>query len=165
MGPTIRTCLPFEFKGSLEYSRKGFTGVYSGPINEFVEYFERKSNMSIEVHSSNDGMGEFNPKTGYYGGCVGRLQQNQSDFLFSPVTFPLDAENIQQGQVVYPHTIQTLGIYYPRTQNELSSVPIESCFRSFSKGIWFACLATAIIVYLLQLIRQRMYLNFQRDCH
>lgn len=149
----MRLCNPFEYKGALEYGGKRFTGAYSGLTNSMLDYMTTKSNISIEIRSKSDGIGELNSTTGLYDGCLGRLQRNESDILTQLVDYPSNIAHTKQGDIGMSGEAQYVGLYEPRTIEEVNSVKIESCFKSFSHEVWLACFLTVLVTYMLLMVR------------
>lgn len=163
MSHEIRACSPQDIRLAATLKGNKFLGLFATPLNGLIDYIQAGNNLTLHFESKNAGIGEFNNETGMYDGCIGRLQRNQSDLIFSLLDYPINAENINQGDIGYSQAIQLFGLYYPRTEGELSSVRVESCFKSFSHEVWFLCVSTALIVYLFLQIRRNMYLDFERE--
>lgn len=155
MTSAARACLALTHLGSIEFEDDKFAGPHGAMMNEVIEQVTKKSNFTIDIRAKNDGVGELDPATGEYDGCIGRLQRNESDVLFQLSDYPLNATGVTQGDAGFDATFQYLTFYYPRKSNEVSSTPVESCFKSFDETVWSVCLATLFILYLLIITRSR----------
>ena len=157
MSAEMRLCFPFNFPAYLEFNGGKFHGYFAGPVNELIDYLRHRSNFTFAVQDRNDGVGEMNPSTGRFDGCIDRLQRNESDGMFQLVNYPLNATGVQQGDIAHDSFPQVISLYFSRSANAKEEVKIESCFKSFSATVWSMCVLTVLLVYLLVAIRRRIY--------
>lgn len=157
----IRVCNPFEFKGMLEFSGKSFKGAYSSILNNVLDYIMTGNNLTIVIRSKSDGIGELNLTTGFYDGCLGQLQRNESDILTQLVDYPLNVTDTKQGDIGMNALVQFVGLYKPRTIEEVNAVTIVSYFKSFSIDIWLLCIVTALFAYMLLMIRSKIRIKIR----
>lgn len=160
---SIRACFPYNFRWALTLEKNKFTGVYSELMNKAVDYFEFGGNISLQIRSSNDLVGEKDPSTGLYSGCIGQLQRNQSDVLLSPVDYSMDVDQVDQGDIGYDIAEQFLSTYVARSMKERESIQLESCFKSFDECVWSMCVCTVVVVYLLLIIRRSFIIKAYSD--
>ena len=159
----MRACFAYAYHFSLGYEKNKFTGSFGGIMNGIIDYYTQRTNFTLFVRSKGDGLGTFDPSTGLYDGCIGRLQQNQSDLLLQMTEYPVEIAQIQQGHVAFDSTMQFITVYHPRKMSEINSTPIESCFASFDKIVWVICLSTGLIIHALLLIRNQMWQKIVLD--
>lgn len=163
MEPLMRVCFPFVFKFALELHGNRFEGFYAKPFNEIISYIGHGHNISATIRAKDDGIGEMDQLTGNFDGCIGRLQRNQSDMMFQFVDYPFNAAGLQQGDVFFDTVVRVLSFYRPRTVNEKDSLKIENCFKSFDWKIWICCFLTTLILYVLLIVRRKIYHRAKYD--
>lgn len=150
----IRACLPLNINFALEYQGNKFKGTMTENLNSLVDYIEHGGKVALSIRAKDDGIGEKDELTGQFGGCMGRLQRNESDLLFQLVDYPLNATEIDQGDISHESALHFISVYYPHREKE--RVHIESCFFSFDLSVWILCLLTALFLFLLLVVRRKM---------
>lgn len=113
--PAMRLCSTAEFPGALEIQNRkapAFTGSFAYLTEGFLEFTRKSLNGNIIIEgpfSLGDPIGN-----GYYDGCLGRLQNNESDLLFYPADYPLEGNFLDQGLILYDNIIVFGQDYYVR---------------------------------------------------
>lgn len=140
---TFRICHPNDFKDLHQYDveERQFTGTMKKFTeemrNEIVYFMKNKLNVTVEIHP-NFGIGVYNSTSQRFDGCLGRLQANESDVLLMLDEYPINAENITEGMIIYD-TKLVINQLYGNPVNG-SVVQILSSFGSFSVEVWFLCI-------------------------
>ena len=118
--------------------------------NEFIYDLSKGENVTINIRSEKDGIGEpLNDSDGSFSGCIGLVQRNLSDMLLDEVTYPSPAIDIEQGHLSTDIFTRFFSYYTPPDQRESKAVQLESCFLSLSEGVWFLCCTTFLAILLL----------------
>ena len=167
MASVMRKCNPYNFALILEYEDSQFKGIMGPAINEMISDLERAANVTFKIRSQNDGVGEkVNNSSQRFTGCIGLLQQNQSDLITQLVTYPIDADNIVQGDVVSYSSVQMFNSYSASDDEEREEVvQIESCFLSFSWTVWLLCLLTSLITFIAFYTWKNVRFKMTRKSH
>lgn len=152
MSKIFRLCVPIEIKLFLEFDGVQLAGPFGDILNEAIDYITSSTNASLRYRSKNDGIGDLNSSTGLYDGCVGQLQRNQSDLMLQFENYP-PPQDTKQEIVFFTEYTQFLTVYYPRTVHEFNTIPIESCFKSFTPHVWITCAVFSFVVYSLILFK------------
>lgn len=108
--PQVRLCHPGDFDQFFNFKNSKFGGHFGYLTDDFIQFTNRLTNDSTVVHP-NHGFGEPIDSHGNFDGCIGRLQTNQSDILFYPSDYPMEATGIDQGLVLFD-TILVIGQNY-----------------------------------------------------
>lgn len=150
----------------IEFDGKEFKGGIGPFVEDILGSMKRRANITLLVRAKNDGFGE--PVDGtsgkVYTGCVGLIQQNQSDVMFQLANYPLPAVNLTQGAVVLDSTLQFINVYTPIERTK--AVQIESMFGGLSSIVWLFTVITVIIciclLYAHQKLRKQFYQSKRR---
>lgn len=121
------------------------TGIFA-PVWKLV--FE--GTMWNITHNSADKIGNLDPVTNLYDGCLGMLQRNESDFHFPLIDFPIIADGLKQGDVLQSSRIM-ISSTYKNTMGE-SATEVLDAFLSFTRGLWLTITLTTIVLALLLLM-------------
>ena len=164
MANFIRVCHPADIQFMFEFDGKQFKGGFGAFIQDILSQTTRKTNVTFHVRSENDGFGEPIEGTNgeVYSGCIGLIQQNKSDVIFSMVNYPLPAINLTQGTVVMDSTLQFVNTYKPTKQVE--AVQIESMFDSFSSDVWLLTSFILLTCICFLLMHERLRITFSSRC-
>lgn len=150
----IRVCHPVDFTLLLTHQNGiKFTGAFAPQVNAFGEHFLKNTNFTFKVYP-NIGLGKRINSSEHYDGCLGMIQQNESDLLFTLADYPSAIENVNQGNVFTDIAIEFVSAYYMKDITLVAEV--ISCFSSFLPGTWFIILLFIFIVF--GLIKLRLYL-------
>lgn len=143
MARELRICNPYDADGVLKYEKGRYTGLLSEYANSMVELFGRGTNATVILRSQNDGVGELIPgNNGAFDGCLGLLQNNQSDFMLREVSFPINIDNVTQGYVVYESKEQFMSLY---NTTRLETAQNLSSFAYFDRDVWLLCFLTLVL--------------------
>lgn len=124
----LRLCHPQDFYTFFYHEHDHFGGsVFGNWANDFLNVFKRKMNATIELVSGK-GYGERIGDTEQFTGCIGELQRNQSDLIVSLVNYPIEAQNVSQGFVVFESFV-TIGQMYFLPES-VKNAQILSSFRA-----------------------------------
>lgn len=109
---SIRFCHPGNFDQFFELMKdKGRFKGHFGPVaNDILEYCDRITGNKTSFIVK-DGAGEPIGTEGKFSGCIGSLQKNESDILFYTSDYPMNADNVEQGFVLF-ETILVIGQDY-----------------------------------------------------
>lgn len=92
-------------------------------------------------------MGNMDPVTGLFTGCLGRLQRNESDTVAPPIPFPLLVPGIGQGfPTLFAKTAMTTG--YNSTPIGQSTDVMEA-FDGFIPSLWWLTGFTTLVMALI----------------
>ena len=154
---SVRFCHPSDFKDFLEYDQVNhkFGGtaepVATGVLDLFLQGLRMAGINSTWQVTSNVGAGSFDSVAGAYDGCLGKVQRNESDLILQLFEYPVAAENLTEGLIIYDTSLSIASTY--NKIEALSSAQITSSFRSFSHGIWMICLSLILITSMLLKLR------------
>lgn len=154
---TVRLCHPSDFKDFLEYDprKHKFVGT-AGPVaseamNLFLQGLRMAGLNSTWQVVANVGPGTLDSISGAYNGCLGRIQRNESDMVLQLFEYPVAAENLTQGLIVYDTSLSIASTY--NKIEAFASPQITSSFRSFSYGIWMMCSLLILVISMLLKLR------------
>lgn len=153
MTNVIRLCHPADLRFVIEFDGKKFNGGLGIFIQDILHYIRQRSNITWDIRSKDDGIGEpiHGTNDRIYSGCIGLIQNNQSDILMQIVNYPLPAINLTQGAVVIDSQLQFLNAYDVPQRGQV--VQIESMFQSLSPAIWMLSALIWIICTVCLLVR------------
>lgn len=135
MANIIRLCHPADFRLMIEFDGTTFKGRMGPFIENILDDLRRKANVTLNVRSKDDGIGEPIEGTNgrIYSGCIGLIQQNLSDAMLQVVNYPLPAINLTQGLLMMDSALQFVNSY---NTSEGKPAQIESLFESFTPQVW-----------------------------
>ena len=147
MASVLRMCNPYDHPFVLEYEDSQFKGAFAKQMNGLMSDLKNEANVTVEMRSQNEGIGEkVDGSSQQYTGCIGLLQQNLSDVMAQVVTYPIDAENIVQGDVVTYSAIQMFNSYSANDDaKRKEDLQIESCFLSVDPAVWCLCFLSLLL--------------------
>ena len=122
-----------------------FNGGLSGLVNEYVSLL-LKVTSNVTVHSE-DFAFEEQDQGKRYAGCLGRLQQNQSDLIATETLYPTIGEKMTTGPVIYADKMAFLSSYsdvFPR-----QFADIMQSFTALSTTVWYLIITTALLILLM----------------
>ena len=154
----ICLCHPSDFKGFHEYDeeKNQFQGTIQQFVTDSIQLFHQGLlnvglNATFEIQPKH-GVGSFDDTTGSYDGCLGRIQRNQSDLILQLFEYPVAAQNLSEGIIIYD-TLLTIASAYDKVKSTSIS-QITSSFASFSCGIWLTCALVAMIISIVFKMRE-----------
>lgn len=151
MTNVLRLCHTQNYDYFLEMDDNGqLSGVTSKPLMRVLDdYIVKPFNMTLEF-MSNQGLGERIKNSEQYTGCLGRLQRNETDILFSLVQYPLDVINVTQGLIISESGISMLSFYYHKHQ---ITQQLTESFKLFSLAVWLLIIGSLSTMYLLLYVK------------
>lgn len=139
---------------ALKLNKKYFEGDLGEITSDFIKFTHRISNNSVII-DTNEGQGVGEKFTnGSYSGCIGKLQVNTSDMLFYTVNYPLDAENLQQGFLLFDEFMVIGQDYF--LKNIIKDGQVFDVIFNCHSIIWLI-LFFFISVILLVILRQSIF--------
>lgn len=163
----FRLCHPHSYKQVYEYdvTTKSFKGAIGEVTTEALDFMYRGMNMilknvTFEVQAD-FGVGVLDEKTHKWDGCMGRLQENQSDITMQMFKYPMDVDRLKQGLIAYETTLVIGGMYQPIRVGHLAQT-LES-FLSFDIHVWLLCLLFVCMVYMTIRLRINLASRLRRS--
>lgn len=158
----IRLCHTEDLDIFFNYQSRtqNFGGIFGFLTNEIVSLVRRLNNGTMSI-LENGGFGDPIPsKPGLYTGCIGHLQNNRSDILFYPADYPFDAENIEQGLIMYDVRFVIAQTYFLRevADDEFEILNTLLIYRE----IWYYLVAITIVVTAITWIRNKLISHGKR---
>lgn len=159
----VRLCHPSDFKGFYEYNQE--TDAFQGTAEPFVTdsislFLQGLRKLAINATlliQPNLGVGSLDPVSGSYDGCIGHIQANESDMILQLFEYPVAADNLQEGIIIYD-TVLTIASAYVKVE-AVSTAQITRSFDSFSLGIWSTIILLIGIISVLLRIRNGLALR------
>lgn len=151
----IRVCHPADYFGFLEYdeSKNIFTGLTAFIANDIfatVKKIAAKKNYTLALQPRR-GYGEpLANNNGSYTGCIGQMQNNQSDLMMMLVDYPSKVENVSVGMMV-TSTYLDIGSAYTFEGKEVSTV--LSMFKSFDVLLYLIIAASLLIIWWISRVK------------
>ena len=154
MANVLRLCHTQNYDYFLEMDDNGrLDGVASKPLLGVVNnYIVKPFNITLEFMSK-QGLGERIEHSDQYTGCLGRLQRNETDMLFSLVQYPLNVINVTQGLIISESGISMLSFYYHKSQ---ITQQLTESFKLFSLAVWLLIFCSLLSIWVLLYARQRI---------
>lgn len=151
MANVLRLCHTQNYDYFLEMDERGnLEGVASKALRQVIDdYMVKPFNLTLQFMPK-QGLGQKIANTQRYTGCLGHLQRNDSDVLFSLVRYPLNVINVTQGLVVSESGISMLPFYYQKRQ---ITQQLAESFKLFSPGVWFFIAVSIISIYILLYVK------------
>ena len=149
----------------LKIDRKSFKGDLGEITTDFMKFTHRLSNNSVVI-DTNEGQGVGEKFTnGSYSGCIGKLQVNASDMLFYTVDYPLDADNLQQGFLLFDEFMVIGQNYFLKNIEKNGQVfdLIYNCSAIFPFILLFLCSVIAVLSLRRSLFTRDKYINATYD--
>lgn len=156
----LRLCHPSDFKDFIVYKNEEREEMFTGTARKFVNeplaniiqgLFYAGINVTLEM-TANVGRGSLDPTAGKYDGCLGLIQANQSDLVLQLFEYPVGAENLTEGMIIY-ETLLVIGSIYSKTE-ATTNAQIMTSIYAFSLPLWLICLLFALsIITVLRLKR------------
>jgi len=140
----IRICaatIPFV----MEVKDGVMTGVM-GPVFDTL-YKERNRFVSNFTYHSSNKLGDLDPVTQQYDGCLGQLQRNETDVQIPMIDFPILSPGLVHGYVLTASTT-TMVSSYNATPTE-SGTDVMDAVRSFEPSLWFLIAGMTAVVTIL----------------
>ena len=139
------------FKQILELSgdKRMFKGLYASQYEFLVENLWRFFPNATLTSSSK--LGDRNPKTMMFDGCLGRLQRNESDVTLRLAIFPVLGTGMIHGTTVRASKVAMWSAY--NNTAIPSDTDVMDAFKSFSRPLWsLTILTTAILTIVVFMI-------------
>lgn len=150
----LRLCHHKNFPGILHFTEeKGFSGSVGPRLQEAIEILKYYGNATIEF-AINQGIGVKNEQTGKFDGCLGRLQNNQSDIVTMLSPYPMNVSNLSQGMIFYDTNLVIGGMY--GEANITASGQILDSFKSFTTFVWITCILLCFIISCVAWLRSKI---------
>ena len=125
---------------------------FKGPVAAVAEttltmiFPSKVSNYSVRLEKN---VGDFNELTGLYDGCLGSVQNNESDAIMVPVAFPTqDFERINPVQIVSQEGLTIIQAYKPTTGTGYADT-LKAALPAFTPGLWMLMFFTLIVFMIL----------------
>lgn len=144
MGHELRICTAF-MPQFVKFESGGQVTGFLAPVftTAFAVFSNHFPNISSQTMMK---LGDRITSDGRYDGCLGNLQDNESDIIIPAVEFPILGPGLSQGNVV--HTSRTIiGTVYNSTQLE-SVTDVMDAFSSFRASVWFLVLGMMLMLCL-----------------
>ena len=142
---TLRIC-QILFKPLVEMDEKG---QLKGLLSPIADSFAREIGTVFHniTRTPSDKLGDMNPETRMFDGCLGRIQRNESDIQSPFIAFPVLAPGLEQGYVVQTSKTVILSAY---NNTEIpTNTDVMDAFNSLSRPLWSL---TALTVFVLTLL-------------
>ena len=131
-------------------------GQLSTALNTVTKTLKRFVNVTL---LSSDKVGVMNLKTKLFDGCLGQLQNNESDIHTPIVDFPILAPGLKNGYVFLPSKILMISGYSNHANT--SVIDVMGAFKSFSRSLWsliaFTTFIILILLFFTLVLDQRMF--------
>lgn len=138
-------CHVENFDDFLVLENHKLKGRFSGITQDFIDLFQKVTN-STEVINGPHHFGEPD-EFGNYSGCIGRLQRNESDVLFYTADYPLNADNIDEGLLLFDTVIVFTQDYYVKKAHKDGQIfdSLESLYDIVHLIVSFMLLMTFLL--------------------
>lgn len=141
---SVRLCVAI-FPRIFEVSPEGkFSGFFFPLFDTFTSSIRKIGNISF---TTADKLGDMDPKTELFDGCLGQMQRNESDIHFPPIKIPHMASGLQYGYVGSSSKVMIGTVYNSNLTN--SNTGVMDAFFSFSAGTWLHVFAIIALLALL----------------
>lgn len=77
-------------------------------------------------------------------------------FMTQLINYPIDAVNINQGDITLYSAVAFVSAYSPRTAGEVKVTSIDDCFTIFDSRIYSMCIALTLLIYSVVYIRSQL---------
>ena len=128
----------FEPDGSI-------TGPGSYMVKTILDEFKRLGNLSIVMDEKIGDM--IDRENLLYDGCIGKLQNNQSDTFLPSIEYPVVGPNLATSAVTSSTTIVIGSVY--NNSIPTTAVQVMEAFKSFSTEVWMSIANVLLILNLL----------------
>lgn len=157
----VRFCHIKNYEGILElendntngFQFKGYLAMFGNSYKDLFKYISRNVTILVDQvgdENQNDDVG--------FEKCVTRVNQNLSDTLFMPHTYPDDYDNITQGYLMSEQKVNLFSIYYNNMVTK--ERPLLMMIDSFPLGLWLLIILTfsifTFILYIQAKIRTKL---------
>ena len=150
---SVTLCWPKVDETILSFQENKVTGFAAEFVEEALE-ISKTQFVNISVVWSEKYGDIVDQKEQRYDGCIGELQNNRSDIVTFPTSFPLMAPNITNG-VVFMSTKTTIVSAYSNTFENLKT-DVMQCFAAFDISLWLLVVLSVVILVTLQLLTIRV---------
>ena len=133
-----------DFKEMLEIKDGKMVGMFAEIYNSIFQGLRRHLNVTLRSDSK---LGDMDPKTGRYDGCLGQVQRNESDTHMPVAALPLIADGLAQGHISHPSKMMIGSVYDINVP--VSASDVMDAFQAFTPDLW---VATSGMTALLALI-------------
>ena len=127
-------------------------------MNDMIANVARAANVTTSV-DLNQGLGS-RSESGHWSGCLGRLQRNESDVLLTFGNYPMDIENITQGDIFFD-TILTFSQCYYLKQSKI--VQILSSLSALCDILVYIFLFLFSVIFVLR-AREAVFKRSHKKC-
>lgn len=146
----------------LEVGDRGkLSGFYSAAAQEAFNIMTHGTNVSI-IFSKNHGFGVRQGNSDRFDGCIGRLQRNDSDALWTFSQYPLALPNVTEGYIFAESGVTFLSLYYDKEQMDQK---LTQSFESFHQEVWLCIVLSLAIVWLLLRKSGHLYSKMMQLVH
>jgi hypothetical protein len=146
----VRVCLPAGSFMEVKQSPDGSVQI-EGPFSPWADVFAgiiKGLNATAVTHDSLGVLIDKESQT--YGGCVGSLQQNESDVMFGPLTFLVVSDNITNGVVEGFERVGISSAYINSNMTRDSKqTHVLDMVYAFSNNLWLLLLFLFLLMLLL----------------
>ena len=147
---SLRTCIA-TIRQIIELSddKRGFRGLFAPKLDFLVDNVWRFFPNASFVSSNK--LGDMDPKTMMFDGCLGRLQRNESDTALPCVTLPLLRKGLMHATTGSASKVVMWSVYNNTVVP--SDTDVMDAFDSFTAQLWLLIfLTTAFLTLVLFLI-------------
>ena len=154
---SLRICTsPFEHMLELSGDERKFKGLFAPAYGYLVDNVWRFfPNASL---TSSNKLGDMDPETMMFDGCLGRLQRNESDVMVPVALFPLLGKGLNHGTTSSSSKVSMASAY------NNTAVPLDTdvmdAFHSFTDQLWSLTILTAAILTVVVFFIFRVKLLF-----
>lgn len=128
--------------GKGDFTFKGIFSMFGNSYKELFKFISENVTFFVDQVGDSDEKDEVALEK-----CVARVDQNLSDTLFMPHSYPDDYENIVQGYMISEQNVNLLSVYYNNMKTK--ERPLLMMFDSFPPGLWLLVIFTFIIFTLM----------------
>ena len=143
---SLRMCVvTFEHSFELSEDEGNFKGFFA-PMYAFLVDSVRLFFPNTTFESAIK-LGDMDPVTMLFDGCLGRLQRNESDAMLQVVPFPVLGNGLMHGKTGVASKIVMWSMY--NTTAVPSHTDVMDAFNSFSSQLWSLTILTAVILTVI----------------
>lgn len=152
----FRVCFAI-FPSTLEVEDGDISGLFAPMYRAIMEETKRLANVSLQTA---DKLGDWDPATEQFDGCLGRIQRNESDSHQPIVDFPILAPGLTHGYVNSASRIMIVSAYEGNVTRNLDN-SVTDAFASFEPGVWFTVYAFVTLLSLFFLVARITLIGVQ----
>lgn len=162
MSNYIKVCNPVKYPNLLESDPVSdrFSGGASEQVNKFLDYLEVLTNLTFVFDGTYPGIGSRINDTDFFDGCLGQLQRNEADILFSGMDYPMDVLNVTEGYIYFDEKISFFGLFPRPSANKIAD--FSRSINSFHWSVYLLIFAFLIIFTIFVKVRSRMIIHMCR---